>query len=283
MEVSSLNFEQHATILPGEIYSNYLKTIDGISFTHRELDIIACILGGRANKKMAALLSISPKTVDNHVRNIMLKLGISSRECLIDFIEKSGKYLILKKYYLNLLILERFELELEKISSISITQNNSSVIICEDGKSKTPLFFYLKKHLNLVSIKPEILEETKNKGHTILQKINSLKVSNIIYFLSLENASDANADLTEHIKNLNLIQLSIENKNCALLLVIENNTSISIPSDLFQFKHIDLSDHGQYCFLMFDLLQKMMPALDLGKIFLLFMNFLESFLILLKY
>ncbi len=60
-------------------YTAELETINGIHFTSRELDIIACIIGGRAAKKIASFLLISHKTVAVHIRNIMAKLGCNSR------------------------------------------------------------------------------------------------------------------------------------------------------------------------------------------------------------
>src|ERR1700726_440719 len=78
-------------VLPQEIYTPYLEVIGGVPLTRREVDIIACILSGRAVKKIASFLLISPKTVENHIRNIMQKLGCRTQGGIIDFIEKSNK------------------------------------------------------------------------------------------------------------------------------------------------------------------------------------------------
>ena len=86
-----------------ELYDNYLSEISNINFTFREIDIISCILHNRGEKKIAALLLIAPRTVSTHVHNIMLKLGYSSRESIIDFLEKSGKLSLIRQYYLCLL------------------------------------------------------------------------------------------------------------------------------------------------------------------------------------
>lgn len=104
-------------LLPAEIYSLQLESVNGIYFTRREIDIIACILSGRSTKKIALFLSISSRTVENHIRNIMLKLGCRTQEGIIDFIEKSGKFTAIKKYYSSLLIQDIFEKILTKISS----------------------------------------------------------------------------------------------------------------------------------------------------------------------
>ena len=73
-----------------------LQSIKDKNFTIREIDIIACLIHNRGEKKIADLLSISPRTVSAHVRNIMQKLTCNSREGIIDFVEKSGKLNLLK-------------------------------------------------------------------------------------------------------------------------------------------------------------------------------------------
>lgn len=54
--------------------------INDIVLTERQIDIIACVLHGRSVKRIAAILSISPKTVEAHIRNINLKLGCRSQD-----------------------------------------------------------------------------------------------------------------------------------------------------------------------------------------------------------
>ena len=61
-------------------FEENLSSINNIKFTQREIDIISFIVNGRSTKKIASYLSISPKTVENYVRNIMLKLECNSRE-----------------------------------------------------------------------------------------------------------------------------------------------------------------------------------------------------------
>ena len=49
------------------------------SLTRRELDIITAFARGRGNKQIARDLSISEKTVRNHVSNIYKKLHVYDR------------------------------------------------------------------------------------------------------------------------------------------------------------------------------------------------------------
>lgn len=47
--------------------------------TSRERQILECIVGGQSNKEIADTLSISEKTVKNHVSNILRKLELADR------------------------------------------------------------------------------------------------------------------------------------------------------------------------------------------------------------
>ena len=146
-----------------ELYKTYLSDIDGVSFTFREIDVIACILHNRGEKKIASLLLISPRTVGTHMHNIMLKLGQSSRENIIDFIEKSGKLLLIRKYYLHLRIQSSFEKHLDKIAKII---NRKGIIYTTHHADLSAIeksnFDQLQAHLKLANInlaKEEAKEE----------------------------------------------------------------------------------------------------------------------------
>jgi len=47
--------------------------------SRRELEVVRLVAGGSTNKEIARDLYISPRTVDMHVRNILMKLGCRSR------------------------------------------------------------------------------------------------------------------------------------------------------------------------------------------------------------
>ncbi|AIK96440.1 response regulator transcription factor [Candidatus Odyssella acanthamoebae] len=83
---------------PDYIYAHHLKNIGGIPFTQREIDILAGMLSGKTIKTIAYFLTISPKTVETHIRNLMLKLNCNSREGIINFIEKTGKFSALRQH-----------------------------------------------------------------------------------------------------------------------------------------------------------------------------------------
>ena len=127
-------------------------TIKNIAFTKREVDVIACVIGGRSYKKIAATLSISIKTVENHIHNIICKIKGNSKYSIIDFIEKSNKAEVIKNHLQKLLLHVEFESTLKKIAT---TQPTTSVcLILHNVAIKDKLFINrLEKNLKSAGLK----------------------------------------------------------------------------------------------------------------------------------
>ncbi|MBX9786602.1 MAG: tetratricopeptide repeat protein [Alphaproteobacteria bacterium] len=123
--------KKNKTSILDEIYSQHLQVINGIKLTRREIDIIAFFVCGRSAKKIAGFFSISPKTVENHVHNIMVKLGCNSREGIIDFIEKSDKLPTLRKHYTAVLLQTTFERSLSEISKLTSPHKVSCILLTD--------------------------------------------------------------------------------------------------------------------------------------------------------
>ena len=207
-----------------EIYDEHLKVISDIKFTYREIDVIACILHHRGEKKMASLLSISPRTVGAHIHNIMLKLGHSSREYIIDFIEKSGKLSFIKQYYLLLLIQNSFEAHLIKIGKIINRQGITCTVNYKQvGTEEKNILNQLKAHLKLANV---TLKDT--------DRINKDIKSNF-YVLT-----------DELIHNQHQINSTI------LILNKNNNACIKYKAN----DYLDFNNKEHYYFVIFELLKK---------------------------
>lgn len=84
------------------IYASDLWIINGVRFSPREMDVLSAFTTGRSSKKISLLLSISPRTVESHIYNIMHKLNCNSRQGLIELIDENGYYDILRDHYLAL-------------------------------------------------------------------------------------------------------------------------------------------------------------------------------------
>lgn len=121
--------------LPQDIYYKHLQKINNIKLTRREIDIISCLLNGRSVKVISRFLPIKPKTIETHIRNIMTKLECSSRDGIIDFIEKSGTFSIIKEYYLSLVTCFSFEKALREIATLAANESPTCLIVCwKDNK-----------------------------------------------------------------------------------------------------------------------------------------------------
>ncbi len=77
-------FEKLPLILLGKRYiaPEFLSLIErgekAATLTDRECQILNMIVAGKSNKEMAAVLNISPKTVDKHRTSLMAKLDVHS-------------------------------------------------------------------------------------------------------------------------------------------------------------------------------------------------------------
>ncbi|MDR2782134.1 MAG: helix-turn-helix transcriptional regulator [Holosporaceae bacterium] len=67
------------------------KVVNKIGFTSREIETISLLINGKSYKEIGILISASPRTVEAHVRNIMLKIKCNSKKEISDFINISGE------------------------------------------------------------------------------------------------------------------------------------------------------------------------------------------------
>jgi tetratricopeptide (TPR) repeat protein/DNA-binding CsgD family transcriptional regulator len=219
--------EENDVIFTEDIYLKHLAAINGVKFTPREIDIIACLLSARRTSQIASILSIAPRTVTTHFRNIMLRLDCNSQESIINFIEKSHKLSILREYYSRLIVELAFDKVLKEISKLKREVCPSYLIIYWQNQNlKKALTQHLSNHLNLVGVNAEV------RDYDVSQKIEN----------------------EENPKRLIL-----------LLLERKSNPALSPASNDFDF--LDLSGQPNCYFLaFFELLAKLLPTLKLDSI-----------------
>lgn len=216
------------------LYEMHLTAIKNIKFTFREIDVIACIMHNRGEKKIAVLLSVSPRTVSAHVYNIMGKLGCSTKDQIIDFIESSDKLNIIKEYYLHLCVKSNFEQKLIKIAS-GINRSKLKVYYRKNDKLhiSDPMYRSLEKHFQLAGI---FLYEADNNDSVgfddkLIVELNKITEEDYYnnFFQILPELIESPA-ITETIEDFNdsykLIRNIYEGKTNHL--AITNNTKVRL-------------------------------------------------------
>ncbi len=264
MENEQQNDESQNIALTIEEYYLTLKTINNFRFTNREIDIIASLLGGKSSKKISSLLSISPKTVEIHLRNIMLRIGCNSREALIEFIEKSDKLPLIKEHYSHLLIKTTFEVELKKFLPSAKNSNlNCLLFYYKKQRSKDLLIEELEKHLTIAGIKTCSKVWEKNKAKVFLtDKITAKEINCIVYVLSndlIEKLQTAGSNIIEEA--VNSIPIINDSKTPIIFLLL-NKVNVIFPElnqKSVDFACVNLTTQDNYYFLVFDLLITLLP------------------------
>lgn len=61
------------------------------ALSEREIEIIELVAQGLTNQEIAGALTISKRTVDNHVSNIFTKTGAKNRVALLNWAMDQGK------------------------------------------------------------------------------------------------------------------------------------------------------------------------------------------------
>ena len=164
------------------IYENHLKTISGIHFTSREIDVLSCLRYNRGEKKIAEMLDISPRTVETHISNIKMKLSGRSRDQIIDFLESSGKTKYLSDWYSHLLTQASYINTLKAIRKLSDNQSHKCCFIIQTQNNEfLGLVKQIKDDLNFAGI--TITEKQKDNINIYVQE-SEVKIS--------DNNSDRN-------------------------------------------------------------------------------------------
>ncbi len=222
-------------------FSPSINTINGIKFSSREIDILACILGGRTTKKIASFLSLSPKTVENYIRNITLKIDCNSREGIIDFVEQSDKLFLTKDHYSNLLLQAEFEKSLKEIFKLNGEKTFRCLLLYgEEYAFHSSFIPCLQRHLGLAGLTVTIeaqrgltlfsegILEFRTEEEPVSQTDSSSKKS----FFFLHEKDDAKDGLEEFTK----------------------------------YGNIEIIKEKNYYFLVLHVLQKLLFQLNLGRI-----------------
>lgn len=216
-----------------------MRQITDINFTQREIDILAYLLGGRSAKRIASFLDISPRTVEHHIRNIMMKLECHSQEKIKDLIQKSELYHELTNHYARLQVDFIFSEELRKIASELRSKTIICLFVCEqDKKEERDYFTKLAKYLSTAGVTSHI--EIENHP-THPADINTIHVNNKINPIHF------------------MIQYSSDNTNILKVSKINTSKESIISTDLGTLHLTEVKNHYHVIFMI---LQKLFPELS---------------------
>lgn len=193
-------------ILPLHMYYKHLIKINEVEFTPREIDVISCILNRRGSS-IAPFLSIGQRSVETHIRNIRQKAGgLLGREQIIDFIEKSGKFFLIKnEYYFSLRHRVLFEEKLNTIAKKTDVKSFTCLLVYgKEEKEESSFVTYLREHLKRIGFEVKI---HVNEGNTFLthpnEIINLEQINQVLYILpeNLEGSPITQIN-TNHLSNV---------------------------------------------------------------------------------
>lgn len=248
-----------------DLFDEDLLVINDIRFTPRELDILSCLLKARSTKKIASLLSIYPKTVRNHLHNIMTKLGCNSRDSIIDFVERSEKLSLLKEHYSALFLKASFEQSLKEISKIKREEKVScKLIYWTETTLNDSLVRNIQAHLNLVGVNTS-LELRKNKP-IFSELLNELQKDYYrIYILPKTVVETLQASGLSNEKTVSKFPQNNQS-NRRLFLLLEKNPEVESFANEGSCSFLNLGIQENYFISFFELLMKLLPNLNVDKI-----------------
>lgn len=225
------------TLQPSLQYDE-LTQIDGMNLTRRQVDVASCLIGRQKHKESSRILSISPSTFVEHLSNLklLLKKEISAQTDLLEFLETSTKYDILKKHYIGLLIQHAFERELVAISKDNDGVIPISLLISDHVDKKCSLMKSLLRHFKRIGFDLSLsVNEKLNQSQVLsivdineVPKEKFLHVDCIIYLDRHNSAKntlpyyESFFKVIENILDEELVQKAIENFN-RKKIAYENN------------------------------------------------------------
>lgn len=232
-----------------------VNTINGVKFTIREMDILACLASGRRIKIIASLLSISPKTVESHIYNIMRKLDCNSQESIINFIERSGKFVEIRQIYLDIVTFHAFIQSLNEFVSLIRNEVSSPITIFVEKGEQTREFI---QKLGEIFKRLGILKTIHFKNEVSIfnnKDINFIKNYKLIYIVSEK--------FFKKVAIPNLIGKSNDSGKYLIkgiyLIVGQSNEQIDLKN-FSQVNYIDFRHPNDQYLNFFQLLSKLCPV-----------------------
>ena len=220
--------------------------INKIKFTNREIEVIVCLVNGRSVKKIALLLSISCKTVEVHIRNIMLKLECNSREKIIDFVELSQERAKLIDYYKLILEKNYFNLSLKKIKPFLGIINEFKIVVNKNLTKENNFFIHsfeealsqINIHVSKYSLDNKNILDSEQSIYIVTNEIEKKELE---LFL-LQNGHNLKGlivylNTVSNVEIKNFYKILVDNKSSFFLMVLEILYTINLQEDISKIKN----------------------------------------------
>ncbi|MBS0184776.1 MAG: tetratricopeptide repeat protein [Proteobacteria bacterium] len=234
-------------------YNKYFKMTKDIDFTPKELDVISCILTGRRVKEIAGILSNSVKTIDNHIRNIMQKLGCNSREGIINCIEQSGSLPFFRYHYQVIAIQADFTKKLKEVSLLVGKHSPSCLIAFKETheKNASVMAFLTEFEKNLKEAGIHVSRQKLESGVSLsgaMKKKEKNSSTSIFYVMPFEDIKNKEE---ENELEKNITPILVKKKD-----IFEESPEDSKTQD----------QQKNYYDSFFEVLQKILPTISLDAI-----------------
>ncbi|MGV8948990.1 MAG: tetratricopeptide repeat protein [Candidatus Paracaedibacter sp.] len=241
---------------PIELYLRGLTTINDVSLTMREVDVLSCLVNGRSTKGIANFLSISPKTVASHLYNASNKFGCDADGMMV-LLAKSDQSHLLKEYYQARLTNVFFQESLQEIKklltkaddllecrliywekkppfleSIRHDLTKAGFTVSFEARKEYQSFDHLTQEVYRDTVQIYFVPETfieQWEAHSILPKTNEIASQKIFFFPMLEDFPN-------------------------------------LARAFSQFICIKPTEWSSYYFSIFNLLKKILPNMDIASI-----------------
>ncbi len=259
--------DQYDSDLPPVPYYGLLGTISGIKFTPREIDVLSCLQGGRSTKTICQFLSIEERTVATHKYNVMRKLDVNSKEGIINFLEKSEQFPLVKKHYQNLCTHFIFKKCLQDVAALIGKTPPSCLLIYQRQQEKEISFVnWLKKHLSLAGfpVLVAVMEDCQSLGQPA-QQLQSHPASYMIYVLPRSSADGGDEEKGGGELAL-LAQKYSQNPDSVIFIVDERGSTANLPQMVQEAGYTGFFGEDPFYFCFLGVLQKLLPDISLEVI-----------------
>jgi DNA-binding CsgD family transcriptional regulator len=146
-----------------DFYYQELAEIDGVKLTHRQIDVASCIIGRQRYKVISKILSISPSTLDEHLKKLKEAIRNHGNDQLdvLTFLEISNKYGYLKNHYVQLLIQQAFVNILGKIAQEFKPIRECVIYYGDSVRNHNILSKKIREHLKILKVDYTVIKNIK--------------------------------------------------------------------------------------------------------------------------